>query len=932
MRSLSIVAAFDAEPVVRPLRSTATLLGLDAVVDYRRLDLLRSVAPAAADVDVVVVLVRAEELRDAYPSLDLSGLASALRPAITTLAGRSELVLCLCPSTPTGDDAWLRDAFSDVVGADRIVDAGAAARGYAVDDWFLPPVEGIAPLYTSEFLAALAAAVLRWVDRLFRPPVKAVITDLDWTLWNGSCAEDGPESVTIGPGRGEYLRSLRWLAGNGVALGIASRNELTEVHQAFDRLSQASPEMLRIEDFVEVRAGWRPKPVLIQEILDALGYAPATIVYLDDNPAECQAVRETLPEIMTFRFPAEDADVPAFLSNAWMLDLGTATAADRGRAEEFSRAKKRAMAIGRSATGSSAAKSLELKINIADANEGDGDRIRQLADRTTQFNFTSEGLSFGSLADFSADRETEVMTVRAEDRFGDYGLVGAFFLRYGGSAVIIERFMLSCRVLNRGVEDRVFAEIRRRAGLRDRTKIIVRFTPTARNGPAGEFLARVERASHSHGVPVAVVDQAGRSVDPASPAAVADGLASRPVNRRTTFLAELAESLHDATSLHARILRRPGDGHRNRAQSDVLWRTITHVWESLLGIPGIGATEDLFTELGATSLEAFAAKERLSKLTGRSLSLADLLGLSTVQAQHRHLSGSVSSSPMTLIRKGSTTPVVFLPPAGGFAHEYLRLISRLAIDNPVYICQAPEYTRQYHRLLGLDELQTAYRDLILAAGWPNVLIAGWSFGAVLALEVAVRLGDRGVDVTKLLLFDPPQPADTVPRPEGPRADPFERFFELLDPWDCSAAHAKEISRDIFGDAPAEAEDPWSTLVQQMTRDADPGNRRLPIKHLKPRDVVFSARVWKKNHLMLGDYRPCGTYGGNATIFSVPGGEQVGGVLSGALVGRVVANEYPVTAVGARCPHLAMMHPENTVLFEDAVTREIRSASAMHSLR
>jgi acyl carrier protein len=129
---------------------------------------------------------------------------------------------------------------------------------------------------------------------------------------------------------------------------------------------------------------------------------------------------------------------------------------------------------------------LELTVDVRPLADADLARAAQLTRRTNQFNLTTVRRGPAELASLPAGLRCHVVDVR--DRFGDYGQVGVVVTGAEGDALVVETFLVSCRVLGRGVEHRILAAIAELAGMEGLTRVVLPYEPTERNQPALRFL------------------------------------------------------------------------------------------------------------------------------------------------------------------------------------------------------------------------------------------------------------------------------------------------------------------------------------------------------------------------------------------------------------------------------------------------------------
>jgi FkbH-like protein len=114
-------------------------------------------------------------------------------------------------------------------------------------------------------------------------------------------------------------------------------------------------------------------------------------------------------------------------------------------------------------------------------------RIVQLIQRSNQFNLTTKRYDEAECRAFMADPASFSAMVRLKDRLGDYGLVSVIICKIERDKLMIDSWLMSCRVLQRGVEqfamNRIFA-FARTAGCRAVTGT---YAPTVKNGMVRDF-------------------------------------------------------------------------------------------------------------------------------------------------------------------------------------------------------------------------------------------------------------------------------------------------------------------------------------------------------------------------------------------------------------------------------------------------------------
>lgn len=946
---IALSASFPARPIVRPLARLCERLSFEVELSV---DLFTdSSEPVASPPDWQVALIRTQDWTIGATSPRQAGqLFNANLDRFMTRIGdgqswcsRGGLVL-VCPSAPGSTHGAFENLITERLSGHPLVTAVNADQvlaRYSVRQPYRDVALAGEHLFSNHFFIAMAAEVMRRVHARERPPVKLIAVDGDYTLWEGACAEAGPAGVKVGPGRAEFQRRLAWLSRHGVLVCLLSQNKLSDVAKVF-KDNQGLP--LAWQDLVLVKAGWSGKPLMLKEAAAELGIAAGATVFIDDNPGECQRMRSEYPEVLTVRFPQQDAAARTFIDHLWPLDLPAWTQEDLERTARYRSDLRR-----RHPASPPGARQTQQdpppQITIRPAEVADVSRIVQLTERTTQFNVYPRRLSERQVTHMLQSQSDECLVAEVSDRYGRYGLTGVITYRVVAEQLRVGTFLLSCRVMHRGVEARMLCHVARIALKRGIDTIVFNVRLTDRNIPARDFINHLDagwapadgkdfQVEVSTSRALRAQRQAAQSTDP--PPAWTAGAKRQPGGQR--FLAALAESLTDAESLHRELCSTPQEPQHgqlpSRSRPHGLWVTaLLHAWEEALGVTGISPHDHLFDAWGATSVEALVAVSTLRRDLDRTLPLGQVMALPTVAQQATAITASCSAVPiLTGVRSGDDVPVLFFAPAGGLGYGYLELIraldSRLQRRHPMLIAQAPELSRFDVPLMELPTLVELYRtEIRAAAGAVPMIIAGWSFGAIVAYEVAAALRADDIGVAALLLFDPPSRA---PAPAQLKSDrPLTQFFELLDPYAIDAESLRLIDRTIFPEQPElsmpELPDVWRALLGRLLDTATPVERsRMLIHELEPMNVLRAAQVWKKNQVSVQRCVARRQVGCTVHVFQ-PDSSPHEHVLSDALQREQVHRlAYQLVPVGELSPHSAMMEPRNVARFVDDVAAAIHT--------
>jgi FkbH-like protein len=320
--------------------------------------------------------------------------------------------------------------------------------------------------------------------------VKCVVADLDNTLWGGVIGDDGLEGIAIGPfGDGEPFHRLQHylveLKRRGIVLAVCSKNDHATALEPF----KSHPEMvLREEDIAVFIANWNPKPDNIRLIKDALNIGLDSIVFLDDNPFERQLVRESLPEVIVPELPEDAADYVRALSELNLFEVTAFSEEDRRRADLYRQNASRQHLQASFSDITEYLRSLDMQVTMRRFDPFHLPRIVQLLQRSNQFNLTTRRHSAAECEMMMA-REDEYLPlyVKLTDKFGDNGLISVIILRLRPPVLDVDTWLMSCRVLGRGVEQYAMNHVVAVAKAQGCETVVGTYIPTAKNGMVRNF-------------------------------------------------------------------------------------------------------------------------------------------------------------------------------------------------------------------------------------------------------------------------------------------------------------------------------------------------------------------------------------------------------------------------------------------------------------
>lgn len=337
-----------------------------------------------------------------------------------------------------------------------------------------------------EFLPDLAQNIVDITLASLGRAVKCVVLDLDNTLWGGVIGDDGLEGIGLGDlDEGGAFRSfqlyLRELAARGIILAVCSKNNEAVAREVF----QKHPGMvLRESDIAVFIANWEDKATNIRRVRETLNIGFDAMVFLDDNPFERNLVRQLIPDIIVPELPEDPALYVRAVSELNLFEAAAQSSLDAGRTALYQDQQKRDAESRKFATLDEYLESLQTVARVQRFEPATLARIAQLIQRSNQFNLTTRRYSEAECQAILEDRDgCFPFTISVEDRFGDFGLINVVILRLRPEErrVEIDTFLMSCRVLQRGVEQLAMNTIFEFARKGNYDTVVGQYIPTAKN-------------------------------------------------------------------------------------------------------------------------------------------------------------------------------------------------------------------------------------------------------------------------------------------------------------------------------------------------------------------------------------------------------------------------------------------------------------------
>lgn len=290
---------------------------------------------------------------------------------------------------------------------------------------------------------------LKYLPAAIKPTLKALVLDLDNTLYEGILGEDGCDKLILSEGHKLMQSKIKSLSKEGFVLAVATKNEKTDVIELFEKRKDFP---LKLKDFATICASWEPKSKMIDEIAEYLNIGTESILFIDDNIGE---VNEVLINHLNIKTLIAKSD--GFL-NATIIDYYPGLTKlfiakeDLVRKEDIIANEERRKFRDTMST-EEYLKSLEIVLGFKINDQNELERIAELSNKTNQFIFTYKRYNVQELRGIIKKDDFCLVSVSLRDKLTDSGVIGACIGKKEQGIIIIEEMFISCRALGRGIEE-----------------------------------------------------------------------------------------------------------------------------------------------------------------------------------------------------------------------------------------------------------------------------------------------------------------------------------------------------------------------------------------------------------------------------------------------------------------------------------------------
>lgn len=343
---------------------------------------------------------------------------------------------------------------------------------------------GKLPIAT-KYLPDLAKCVVDIIKSARGTIHKCVVLDLDNTLWGGVIGDDGIENIEIGElGQGQaFTRLQRWfleLKKRGIILCVCSKNEEEAAKLPFEK----HPEMiLKLDDIAVFVANWEDKASNIRSIQEILNIGMDSMVFIDDNPFERGVVKELIPDICVPDLPEDPSEYLPYLQSLNLFETASFSGEDAGRTAQYQAEASRVSQQKKFENYEDYLASLEMVAEVSSFDAFHMPRIAQLTQRSNQFNLRTVRYTEEEVRAIAEDESHITMYFTLRDKYGDHGLISVVILdkKPEDNSLFISEFLMSCRVLKRGMEEFIVDSIVSCAKENGFAKVVGEYVPTPKN-------------------------------------------------------------------------------------------------------------------------------------------------------------------------------------------------------------------------------------------------------------------------------------------------------------------------------------------------------------------------------------------------------------------------------------------------------------------
>ncbi len=337
-------------------------------------------------------------------------------------------------------------------------------------------------------IPVLAQNIANIIKAIYGMNKKAIVVDLDNTLWGGVIGEDGVDKIEIGQetptGQAyydfqEYIKKHKDM---GILLNVCSKNDMENAILGLNHVDS----VLKQDDFLVIKANWEPKSTNIIKVSEQLNILPNSIVFIDDSPAEREIVRQQVSSVAVPELSRIENYIKEIDNNGY-FEVFKLSMDDINRNNMYKSNIERMKESQKYDNYEDYLRSLEMHAKIKSFEQLDISRVAQLVNKSNQFNMTAKRYTEAEINEIAKDNRYITLCGRLTDKFGDNGVVSIIIGKVDNNVCHVELWLMSCRVLKRDMEFAMLDTLINECKKREVLEIKGYYYPTGKNKMVAEF-------------------------------------------------------------------------------------------------------------------------------------------------------------------------------------------------------------------------------------------------------------------------------------------------------------------------------------------------------------------------------------------------------------------------------------------------------------
>ena len=372
-----------------------------------------------------------------------------------------------------------------------VVDIDALACNIGKYNWFDYPAYFLNKTFVRlDYMPECVMTFAKQIQIMQGQTKKCLVLDLDNTLWGGVIGDDGLEGIQLDPNNaiGEAYRFFQSycleLRKRGVILAVCSKNDEAVAKEAFERNENM---ILHLDDISCFVANWDNKADNLRKIAHDLNIGIDSLVFFDDNPAEREIVKQFLKDVQVIDVPVDPALYVLQMEKEQPFEWLQLTQEDLERTDSYKSNQKREHLQESYVDYDEYLKALDMKGETSLVKQSEISRFAQLINKSNQFNLRTIRYTESEIQNMQREDNVRCLYGKLSDRYGNYGLITCVILRKLDDVCFIDTWVMSCRVLKRGVEYMMFDIILKFAKEWKCTSIQAEYIKTKKNHMVESF-------------------------------------------------------------------------------------------------------------------------------------------------------------------------------------------------------------------------------------------------------------------------------------------------------------------------------------------------------------------------------------------------------------------------------------------------------------